>query len=140
MSVGLGIIKAVISSKQPFSDIVESGIDDTFLEGAEKEVYEFVKTFKYKHNQYPQIKTIEAEVPKASFQHLPEEPVEYWASELRERKKFWILSDAQSKISTLLQKGKVSDAQITLKESHDALLRINQEFTVEYLQKSRKMY
>ena len=135
MSVGLGIIKAVISSKQPFSDIVESGIDDTFLEGAEKEVYEFVKTFKYKHNQYPQIKTIEAEVPKASFQHLPEEPVEYWASELRERKRFWILSDAQSKISTLLQKGKVSDAQSTLKESHDALLRINQEFTVEDLAK-----
>lgn len=135
MSVGLGIIKAVISNKQPFSDIIESGIDETFLEGAEKDVYEFVKTFKYKHNQYPQIKTIEAEVPKASFSYLPEEPVEYWASELRERKKFWILSDTQSKISALLQKNKVSEAQSVLKESHDALLRINQEFTVEDLAK-----
>lgn len=135
MSVGLGVIKAVITNNLPFSDIVESGIDDTFLEGAEKQVYEFVKTFKYKHNKYPQIKTIIAEVPQASFDHLPDEPVEYWASELRERKKFWILSASQSEIASLLQKGKVSEAQTILKNSNDALLRINQEFTVEDLAK-----
>jgi len=132
-SVGVGILKSVIVQNIPFSEIVESGIDDTFLEGAEIEAYNFVKTFKYKHNKYPKFETIEAEVPLISFKSLPEEPVEYWASELKVRKKFWMLSKIKDDLSTFLQKNKVEDAVKELKTVNDALLRINQEFTVEDL-------
>jgi len=135
MSLGLGILKSVITNELPFSDIVESGIDDTYLEKDEQQAYEFVRTFKAKHNQYPQLRTVEAEISNISFEHLPNEPIEYWASELRERKRFWILSAANSEIENLLKKGKTSDAQVILKDSHDALLRLVQEFTVEDLAK-----
>ena len=82
-SIGIGILKSVIVQNLPFSEIIEHGIDDTFLDGAEKDAYNFVKQFKYKHNQYPNLKTIEAEVPGISFTALPEEPVEYWAAEIK---------------------------------------------------------
>lgn len=135
MSVGLGLIKAVVVKDLPFSDIVESGIDETFLEGAEKDVYEFVKAFKYKHSVYPKLETIEAEVPNAVFAPFPDEPVEYWAAELRNRKKFWLLSKANSAVAEYLKKGNVNDAALALKLTNDALLHINQEFTVEDLAK-----
>jgi len=135
MSVGLGLLKAVVTNNLPFSDIVESGIDETFFEGAEKDAYEFVKAFKYKHNTYPKVETVEAEVPNARFGPFPDEPVEYWAAELRNRKKFWLLSKAHSEIADFLKKGNVNDASIILKITNDALLHINQEFTVEDLAK-----
>lgn len=134
-SIGIGILKSVIAQNLPFSEIVEAGIDTTFLEGAELDAYNFVKTFKYNHDKYPKIETIEAEVPSISFKHLPEEPVEYWASELKERKKFWLLSALNNKITEYLRKNDVVNAARFLKETNESLLRINQEFTVEDLAK-----
>lgn len=134
-SIGIGILKSVISQNLPFSEIVEHGIDDTFLEGAEKDAYNFVKQFKYKHNQYPNLKTIEAEVPSISFTALPEEPVEYWATEIKERKKFWLISNLNNQITDLLRKNNIKDAVTEFKIVNDALLRINQEFSVEDIAK-----
>jgi replicative DNA helicase len=134
-SIGIGILKSVIAQNLPFSEIVEHGIDDTFLEGAEKDAYNFVKHFKYKHNQYPNLKTIEAEVPGISFTALPEEPVEYWATEIKERKKFWLISKLNGQITEHLRKNNVEDAVAEFKKVNDALLRINQEFSVEDIAK-----
>lgn len=130
-SIGIGILKSVIVQNLPFSEIVEHGIDESFLDGAEKDAYNFVKQFKYKHNQYPQLKTIEAEVPSISFTALPEEPVEYWATEIKERKKFWLLSTFNNEVAEYLRKNKTADAVKEFKKVNDALLRINQEFSVE---------
>jgi len=132
-SVGIGILKSVMAQNLPFSEIVEAGIDDTFLEGAEIEAYNFVKTFKYKHDKYPKFDTVTAEVPTISFSGLPEEPVEYWASELKVRKQFWILSKIKDRLTSLLQKNKVAEAAKELKLVNDDLLRVNQEFTVSDL-------
>ena len=134
-SIGIGILKSVIAQNLPFSEIVEHGVDDTFLEGAEKDAYNFVKQFKYKHNQYPNLKTIEAEVPGISFTALPEEPVEYWATEIKERKKFWLISNLNNEITDLLRKNNIKDAVAEFKRVNDALLRINQEFSVEDIAK-----
>ena len=134
-SIGIGIIKSVIVQNLPFSEIIEHGIDDTFLDGAEKDAYNFVKQFKYKHNQYPNLKTIEAEVPGISFTALPEEPVEYWAAEIKERKKFWLISTLNGQITEYLRKNNVAGAVDEFKRVNDALLRINQEFSVEDIAK-----
>jgi replicative DNA helicase len=132
-SIGIGILKSVIAQNLPFSEIVESGVDETFLEGAELDAYNFVKNFKYNHNKYPNFDTIEAEVPTISFKNLPEEPVQYWADELKSRKKFWLLSKINSEITDYLRKNKINEAISAFKKTNDALLRINQEFQVEDL-------
>jgi len=132
-SIGIGILKSVIAQNLPFSEIVESGVDETFLEGAELDAYTFVKNFKYNHNKYPNFDTIEAEVPTISFTSLPEEPVQYWADELKSRKKFWLLSKINGKITDYLRKNKINEAISAFKKTNDALLRINQEFQVEDL-------
>jgi replicative DNA helicase len=134
-SIGIGILKSVIAQNLPFSEIVEHGIDETFLDGNEKDAYNFVKQFKYKHNQYPKLKTIEAEVPGISFTALPEEPVEYWATEIKERKKFWLISSLNGQITEYLRKNNIPDAVSEFKKVNDALLRINQEFSVEDIAK-----
>jgi replicative DNA helicase len=134
-SIGIGILKSVIVQNLPFSEIIEHGIDDTFLQGAEKDAYNFVKQFKYKHNQYPNLKTIEAEIPGISFTALPEEPVEYWATEIKERKKFWLISNLNGQITEHLRKNNITEAVAEFKKVNDALLRINQEFSVEDIAK-----
>jgi len=132
-SVGIGILKSVIAQNLPFSEIVESGIDDTFFEGSEIDAYNFVKSFKYDHNKYPKFETIEAEIPTISFNGLPEEPLGYWADELKVRKKFWLLSKLNGNITEYLKRNKVNQAIVDFKKTNDALLRINQEFFVEDL-------
>jgi replicative DNA helicase len=132
-SIGIGILKSVISQNLPFSEIVESGVDETFFEGAELDAYNFVKNFKYNHDKYPNFDTIEAEAPTISFKNLPEEPVQYWADELKSRKKFWLLSKINGEITEYLRKNKINDAISAFKKTNDALLRINQEFQVEEL-------
>jgi len=132
-SIGIGILKSVISDNLPFSLLLEAGIDETFMEGDEVRAYDFVKEFRFNHNKYPNFETVEAEVPTISFRGLPVEPVDYWANELKVRKKFWILSIANSELTTFLRKNKVDEAVFQLKKTYEDLLRINQEFSVSDL-------
>ena len=133
MSIGFGILKSVITTGAPFSDILEAGLDDTYFEGAEKEAYQFIKTFRYKHNKYPEIKTVEVEVAGSRFRDLPTEPVDYWAALLRERKQYWILTKADREFSECIKNNDVKTGVAKLKQYHEEILLTDQAFSLKNL-------
>ena len=133
MSIGFGILKSVLNTQAPFSDILEAGIDDTYFEGAEQAAYEFIKTFRYKHGKYPEVKTVEVEIPGARFKELPVEPVEYWAALLRERKQYWILTKADQDFSECIRNNDVKAGVEKLKQYHEQILLTDQAFSLKNL-------
>jgi len=123
MSVGFAVLKSVIINEIPFSTLMEHGIDDTFLEGSEVSAYHFIKNFKYKHGKYPEIRTIEAEIgQKGAFDNISPEPVEYYAVNLRERKKFWICSKTVEEVTENLHNNNID---VTVQKLRDCITKLN---------------
>ena len=66
-SIGFGALKTILINNAPFSEMIEHGLEEDFFEGAERHAYTFIKDFKYEHDKYPEITTIEVEVAKTEF-------------------------------------------------------------------------
>lgn len=138
-SVGFGVLKALVTQDIPFSELIEHGLDEHFFEGAEKQAYLFIKNFRYRHNKYPEIRTIEAEIGKDGiFDNLPVEPVEHWAGELRERKQFWLLNQLQKEISQNLHSNKVDDTVQKLSYYYDLINQTQIGFSLHDLKEEQQ--
>lgn len=138
-SVGFGALKALVTQDIPFSELIEHGLDEHFFEGAEKQAYLFIKNFRYRHDKYPEIRTIEAEIGKDGiFDNLPIEPVEHWAGELRERKQFWLLNQLQKEISQNLHSNKVDDTVQKLSYYYDLINQTQVGFSLHDLKEEQQ--
>jgi len=122
MILGFGALKSVIENNLPFSDLYEHGLDENYFEGKEKQAYLFIKQFKYNHSIYPKTSTVEVETGQYKiFEKAPSEPLEYWASQLRTRKKFNLLNELKFHITQDLQ-AKDSDAAFQKVRKYNELI------------------
>lgn len=137
-SIGFGALKSLLVNESPFSDMLEHGLDEGFFQGDELKAYNFVKDFRYKHNKYPEIRTIEAEIGKDTiFKDLPVEPLEHWAGELRERKQFWLLNSLQKEISSNLVSNKVQETIDLLNVYYEKIAQTSAGFALSDLKEEQ---
>ncbi len=138
MSIGFGILKSVIENDSPFSELIEHGIDEHFFEGQEKQAYIFIKNFRYKHKTYPKLSTVEIEIDKYNlFDSLPSEPLEYWASHLRNRRKFNLLNRLQGEIAKNLKNNNENAAIEKLHYYTDLINKTDIGYTLVDLQQEQ---
>jgi replicative DNA helicase len=132
-SIGFGALKSLITSNAPFSELIELGADETFFKGKEQLAFNFIKTFKYNHGKYPELTTVAAECGGVDWEHLPQEPLEYWVSQLRERKQFDLCKEASNKITELLHSNKTKDTVQLLRYYTDLINKTDLSFSLKDL-------
>ena len=134
MSTGLGLLKCLVEENKPFTLLYDYSIDDTFFETKkEKKVYEFIKNFRLSYGKYPELETVARECDTSIITRLPKEPIEYWVTKIKERKKVNIIVGLVNKLEKILPKGDVDTSLKLIDESYLKLHDIESPFKVKEL-------
>ena len=118
--MGLGLIKKVLTDGVPLSCLEEHGIFPGDFNSDEKRVYDYISSHFQEHGSMPQIKIVEAET-QANFNDLPDEVLEYWVGQVRDRTDFYLIGKARGKISEALGKGETQKAKDIVKNLNEKL-------------------
>ena len=87
-SVGFGLLRSVLTTETTLSILTEVGIDETFFQGSEKRAYSFITDFFADYGNYPIPETVSIEIDHPTcFQHLTDEPSEFWVQKVKERRR-----------------------------------------------------
>ena len=88
-SIGFGLIKSLVVNSIPFHNLNSYKIDEHYFKDKEVDAFLFIKEFILEYGIYPQIDTIERHIKAPEvFTSLPNEPLEFWVSEVLQRKRY----------------------------------------------------
>lgn len=111
MSVGFGLLRAIIQSNTPLSVLVERGVDDDYFVDREQAAYSFILSYRREYDGYPSLSTVGIEIGQPNcFVDLPDEPIGFWVERVKERKRFSRLQSTRMEIGDLLERNRIEDA------------------------------
>jgi replicative DNA helicase len=121
-SVGFGLLNSLISSNVQFSILNNESITEEHFVEREKDAYVFIREFLMDYGTYPKLSTVARHIGElTAFDGLVEEPVNYWVSQIRERKRFNDIRSTMMQMRENIEGGKVDDAIVLMGSSYLAL-------------------
>lgn len=136
-SVGFGLIRSLIREDQRFASLADYGINEEHFVDKELLAYNFIKQFILTHGQYPKLGTIARQVGELTvFDSLEDEPVVYWAEEVKERKRFVDIRETVLRVTSSLESGNVPEAIDTLGSSY---IRLRESYTTQRVEELREL-
>jgi len=110
MSIGLGLIKKMITDKRSFAELEEQSITANNFEGEERDVYEFVVDHFSNYGELPEIKTVERET-KVTLQKYADEPFGYWIDQIQTRNASTLILKAVGVMKDEVREGHLIEAR-----------------------------
>jgi len=115
MTIGLGLIKKLLDTKELLTDLKDKGVDDDSFVGEELKVYKFLKRHLAEYGVYPKEETIDAEV-NVSLPELTDEPIEYWIDRVERRRMSRLITEAAEQMMEACSEGDVDVARGKLRD------------------------
>lgn len=122
MSVGLGLLHTLTNSGIALSLLNEHSIDRASFVKEERIVYDFILDYLDSYDTYPSVQTIEAGT-KIKFQAFPEEPIEYWITEVHSRNDGFRILQASKNAQDAVQHGNIEGAKRELRAIYERIQR-----------------
>lgn len=110
MSVGRGLLKALITNRAGLSALTERRIDENYFNSDERPAYHFLLTHYLNYRVMPSLDTLcsELDIPEF-FVGIPDEPVAYWVEELVRRDRFNRLVSGFERINNIFDQDHIND-------------------------------
>lgn len=116
MSVGLGLIKALVKSGRPVTFLHESGVKREELTGKEADAYDYIVEHVASYGSLPNLRTIEEDVG-VRFKDYPDEPIGYWIDSVTDRSLSKIILSCVQDVRELVSAGKTEDARGVIRDA-----------------------
>ncbi len=110
MSIGLGLIKKLITDNRKLGDMDEAGVKSSVFQGEEVEVLEFVQNHFANYGELPTIQTVERET-KVKLGKYPDEPFGYWIDQIQERNASTLILKAVGAMKDGVREGDLEEAR-----------------------------
>lgn len=126
-SAGFGLLGKIVGDSISLSQVLESGVNENFLNSDEKKVYNFIYAFFREHGVYPSFATISAEtgIDIQFLTEYPDEPFEYWVKKVFKRRSLKIAVSGAQKIMDLARDGDSEVAIDSARRMYMALEKLN---------------
>ena len=136
-SIGFGLFKSLIETDVPFSSLSEFLIEEAHFKDKEVEAYTFIKEFILEYRTYPRLETIGRHVGLPNvFTTLPDEPLVYWVSEVKERKRFDDIRECMVSMRGCLENQKIEEALDIMGSNY---LALRESYTSRKIDKLREV-
>jgi len=122
MSVGVGLLYTIVHNSIEISILEDNNLDRNSFVKEEKKIFDFIIGYLDTYNIYPSSQTVEAETGER-FGGFPDEPVEYWITEVRSRNDALLIINSESAALAALRDGKIEDARNIIISTYEAITR-----------------
>lgn len=122
MSVGLGLLHTLASNGVALSVLNDHRIDRASFVKDEKKVFDFILEYLDAYDVYPSPRTIGVETG-VKFQDFPNEPVEYWITEVHSRNDGIKILQASKAMQSAVKEGDIEDAKREIRVVYERIQR-----------------
>lgn len=138
-SIGFGLLRAVVSEERALSTLHEYGVDESYFQGGEKQAYNFIHDYFMDFGRLPQLDTVATEIERRDcFDDMPDEPVDFWVSKVKQRKRHRLSTAGLAKIREHLEEEKVDAAVDSFGHTFSQLKETYAEFKAIDLRESER--
>jgi len=111
-SIGFGLFKSLIDTETPFSTLIDNLISEEHFKDDEVGAYRFIREFVGDYGRYPRLETLSRTIGQspAIFDELPDEYLDYWLDEVKQRKRYDDLRGCLLDMRTHLENQEIEEA------------------------------